>query len=486
MAKTLQQLADKASSHQQRGEAEQAIAAYKALLVREPDLPDSWYNLGYVQRIARSFESALASYQQALDRGVHGSEEVHVNRAVILSEHLYRHQEAIDELRLALAINANYAPAMLNLGELLEDGGEKNEATTLYQKVLEIEPQNTLALARLASNSAIETKDDPIVARLRAAINRSSSSNMDKADIGFALGHLLDSVGAYDEAFSAITDANHASRYSFDVNGTQYDAGERKAYVDRMIESFPAAGDIDHPKVAEAPIFVCGMIRTGSTLTERILSSHNLVTAGGEMDLLSLLIASQLQSYPEDVAKKRPYDFKKIRKLYLKGLDKIHPNSGIITDKRPDNFLHVGLIKRIFPEAKIIHSKRNRLDKYLSIWFAHLDSNMSFALDFESISHWCDQFDRLEAHWKTLWPDDIHDFDYDNLVNHPEVEIRSLLSFCGLEWDESCLSPHLGSGIIRTGNVSQIREPLYQKSSGRWKHYETQLRAHGFVDEFGS
>jgi len=478
MAISLQQLADDATRYQQAGDHQKAIVAYQKLLTREPNLPDSWYNLALVQRRAKLFQPALESYQRALDLGVAGAEQVHLNRAVILSDDLNRHDQALDELRTSLQLNPDYVPAMLNLGELLEDSGESDEAGALYEKVLSLDPKNALALARLAGISTISDPTHPIIDRMSNLLDDPSIGSANKADVGFALGQVLDSSSQFDKAFEIYATANEASKDSLGPDFEPYDKEEREAYIDKLIEAFPERVDDNLKVVGNSPVFICGMIRTGSTLTERILSAHSQVTAGGEMTILPNLIVDDLQPYPDCLAKKRPYDFQKLRKKYVKEAQLLFPDSQVLSDKRPDNFLNIGLIKRIFPEAKIIHTKRNRIDSCLSIYFAHLDPGMSFALDMKSAAHWCEQFDRLDEHWKTLYPDDIFDFDYDAMVAKPEPQIRELLNFCGLDWEEACLEPHLGTGMIRTGNVSQIREPLYRKSSGRWKNYQ------GYLDDF--
>ena len=475
MAVSLQQLADEATEYQRKGEVDKAIVAYKKLLTREPGLPDSWYNLGLMQRQAEQFDAALDSYQQALDLGARGPEQIYLNRAVIYSEDLYRHDIAKSQLKAALDANPDYVPAMLNLAELLEDEGQTKDAEALYRKALELEPGNVLALARLASLRRVSDVSDSIVGLLQESLKRTELSDFDRADLSFALGQVLDSTGKFDEAFKVYGEANTASRRALSDDFEPYDPMEREALIDRIIENFPAPADDAVKNTGNPPIFICGMIRTGSTLTERILSVHSQVTAGGEMNILPALIRKNLQPYPEIVQKKRTYDFQKLQKQYAKATGRLFPEATLLTDKRPDNLLHMGLIKRIFPNAKFVHTRRNRIDTCLSIWFAHLDPSMSFALNLEDAFHWCEQFDRLEKHWRSIFPNDIHEFDYDAMVANPETNIRKLLEFCGLEWEEQCLEPHLGKGMVRTGSASQIREPLYTRSSGRWQNYASQI-----------
>jgi len=147
----------------------------------------------------------------------------------------------------------------------------------------------------------------------------------------------------------------------------------------------------------------------------------------------------------------------------------------LLTDKRPDNFLHIGLIKRMFPGARLIHTRRNRLDNALSLYFLHLGPAMPYALDLKSCAHWYDQQDKLMAHWKRLYPDSIFELDYDRLVREPRSVIEPLLDFLGLDWEDGLLDFHERPGPVKTASVWQVREPLHARSSGRWRHYCDEL-----------
>lgn len=168
--------------------------------------------------------------------------------------------------------------------------------------------------------------------------------------------------------------------------------------------------------------------------------------------------------------------FGPLRDLYLGGLKTARPQADVVTDKRPDNFLHIGLIKAMFPNARIVHTVREPLDVILSNWFLHLDRSMGHALDLGDLAHWHGQYLRLMRHWKTLYPD-ILDLDYDALVVEPRPAIERLLAYCGLDWEEAVLDFHRAAAPVRTASVWQVREPLYRRSSGRWRNYERHLGA---------
>lgn len=459
------------------GRLTEAEAAYERLLARWPDLPDSWFNLAVLQRKARRYEAALASYQQALDRRVSQPEEVHLNRGVIYSDCLRRDDAAEAELRAALSLNPRYVPALMNLANLKSDLGQRDDAIALYKQILAIDPRAYESLARYAELEPVSGPDDPMIARLQRALADPGAGPADKASLGFALGKALDACGAFDRAFAAYAAANRASRDSAGPGAILYDRRGHERFVDELIDTFGRG-----PPVAGAaassirPIFICGMFRSGSTLTEQVLAAHSRVTAGGEVDFIPTLVREELAPFPARVVGLAPAQLDALADRYLAALSKLYPGTTRVTDKRPDNFLYIGLIKRMFPHARIIHTTRDPLDNCLSIHFLHVDHGMGYALDLMDTAHYYVQYRRLMAHWKSLYGADILDFDYDAFVREPRPAVEKLLNFCGLDWEESCMAFERVANAVKTASVWQVREPLYRRSSGRWRNYAPHLQ----------
>lgn len=453
------------------GRADEAAQAYRRLLAVRPDLPDSWFNLALMERQSGRFEAALAAYDEALRRGVSGPEEAWLNRGVIHADDLGRPDLAEKDLEAALAIAPDWLPALLNLGNLHEDMGRREAASEAYARALAVAPGHPVALSRAAGLARLTGPDDPVIGALRAAVGRPGQPAEDRAELGFALGRALDQVGAYDDAFAAYAAANAASRAA-DPGRARYDRAGHERFVDSLIAAFPAPA----ASVAEAdegPVFVCGLFRSGSTLVEQILAGHSRVTGGGELGLVPGL-ARAISGYPQAMTTAGPEALERLRGLYLGGLKTARPGADVVTDKRPDNFLHIGLIKAMFPKARIVHTVREPLDVILSNWFLHLDRSMAHALDLEDLAHWHGQYARLMAHWKALYPD-ILDLDYDAMVVEPRPAIERLLGYCGLDWEDGVLDFHKAAAPVRTASVWQVREPLYRRSSGRWRNYERHL-----------
>jgi tetratricopeptide (TPR) repeat protein len=461
---------------QRSGDAAQSISAYQRLLARWPAHADDWYNLAYQLRQAGRFQDALAAYQQALDRGVSRPEEVRMNRSVIFCDNLRDDVAAERELREALALRPDFVPAFFNLANLEEARGNRSEARALYDQVLALDPHHYEALARRANTQTFWKPDDPLLARLRQAAAQPNMSTTERASIGFALGSALDAIGAYDRAFAAYTMANGQSRLSSGSRVPLYDRQQHERFVDELIEVFarkpaaPSASDASNP-----PIFICGMFRSGSTLTERILASHPRVTPAGELGLLPAMVRTDLAPFPASLKTAAPTRLAELAARYRQQVAALFPGADVITDKRPDNFLYIGLIKALFPTAKFVHTTRQPLDNCLSIYFLHLDHGMGYALDLMDTGHYYRQYRRLMDHWKTLYAADILDFDYDAHVREPRRWTEKLLDFCGLDWDEACLSFQDANAEVRTASAWQVREPLYSRASGRWRNYETQL-----------
>jgi hypothetical protein len=221
------------------------------------------------------------------------------------------------------------------------------------------------------------------------------------------------------------------------------------------------------------------MFRSGSTLVEQVLSAHPAVIAGGEMDFFPRLVRGTLSPFPASMAALDSARATALAEQYRADVSKRFPEArraGFVTDKRPDNFLLIGLIKRLFPAAKFVHTVRSPLDNCLSIYFQHLDqAAASYSSDLRDIGHYYGQYQRLMTHWRSLFPDDIFDLRYDAFVREPAPALAELLTFLGLEWDDSCLEFHCQPGVVKTASYWQVRRPFYTQASGRWGNYREHL-----------
>jgi thioredoxin-like negative regulator of GroEL len=464
----------KAGQLQRQNQVAEAISAYSAILARWPKTADAWYNLAVLQRQTFRFSDALSSYQRALAAGITRPEEVHLNRSVIFSDFLRDHGSAAAELQQALTLNPGYTPALLNLANLYEDVGKRPEASSLYARILSIDPRAHEALARFANLQPTGAVDAALIDRLKSALNDAAAAS-DKASLGFALGRLLDATGRYPEAFAAYTAANTASLASAGPHVVPYDPARQSAFVDQLIAGGTPPVRAHMSEASPQPIFIVGMFRSGSTLAEQLLAALPGVAAGGEINFLPQTINSELTPLFESLAAISVERLDGIAARYRAELLRVSAGAAFVTDKRPDNFLYLGLIKSLFPRAKIVHTTRDPLDNCLSIFFLHLEQQMSYALNLADIGHYYREYRRLMTHWQSRYSGDIFDFNYDALVKAPEAQFKALCDFLSLPFPGEMPSVSTRSGAIKTASVWQVREPLYSTSSGRAQHYSDEL-----------
>jgi tetratricopeptide (TPR) repeat protein len=458
---------------ERRGDRDQAAQSYAAAIEREPTLAVARFNHACFLRRGGQLEEALREHQQALDLGIAQPEEVLSNMAAIHTQ-LRRDDAARTLLERALAANPRYLPALYNFGLLREETGDRDGAIALFERILEQDPSYFDALIRIAHARRIARADDPVVKKLRRALRRSQLEPLAREGLHIALGKALDDAGAYDEAFGQFQQGNRwaAAR----VPAYDREATERRTA--QILETFSPEWLARAKPVSERRlVFITGMFRSGSTLFEQVLASHPGIVAGGEIDYFGPRLARLGLAFPEGLARPGADTWRALGTGYLDYLDRTFPTGRIVTDKRPDAFALLPLMRALFPNARFVHTVRDPMDTCLSIFFEQLDSGLSYATDLENAAHYYNQYRRLMARWKALFGDAIYDAVYDEFVIDPEATTRALLRFLDLDWHPGCLDFQHVANRVRTASVSQVREPLYRRSSGRWRNYERHLGA---------
>ncbi len=449
------------------GHTEPAIAEYQRLIARQPDLAVAHFNVALLLKRALRYSDALAAYEKAIELGIDRLEEVYSNIGVLYSQ-MRQPARAREMYERALEIDAAYKPALFNLAGLHEESGERREATALYERILELDPQHWDSLARLAYAASGSEAADAMAQRLRTALEQPVDDTLAREGLYFALGRLLDSRGDYGQAVAAYREANAIGKR----RNPPYDRNAVEQSFSGLMSLFDAQWIRDAQTESTAsPVFVCGMFRSGSTLVERMLGAHPSITAGGELDFMPWLIAHRLAPYPERMESIEAQELEQLAEEYLARVRELYPGADTVTDKRPDNFAHLGLIRALYPRARIVYTRRRAVDNCLSIYFQQLGGNLSYAADLGHTAHYHAQHERLMAHWQSCFGDNIFTVDYDELVQSPEILLRRLLAFLGLDWDERCLAFETTDSTVQTASIWQVREGLHTESSGRWRNY---------------
>jgi len=460
---------DRIASHilQKRYPLKPVLQAYKKYQAYQPESENAAFNHAWYLGKDGQFEAAIGMYKRSLDLGISAQEEVHLNIANIYMDQLHNHKEARVHLLKALAKQPNYANAYFNLGNLSEQEGNREEAAGYFEQCLAIDPDNQTALARLADTHRFVEKDDPLLVRLELAAQKNTQS-----DLQFALGKAHEQLANYELAWQHFTTGNDKDKRAFPTYS--------QAHTERLFNQIKTqcSGDwyLKHMGVSEMPVFICGMFRTGSTLLEQILNAHPGFVAGGESEFFPRLVARELPEYPQGIQAIRPEQLQRWNKEHQDHSRKLfNDKKSRLTDKRPDNFLNVGLIKAVLPSAKIIVTERDWHDVATSIYSMRLGPGQNYATSLKNIRHYIELQERLVDHWKTILGPDLIRIRYEDLVSRPRETVFELLNELGEDWDERCLSFHKLGNAVKTASVWQVREPFHTRSIGRWKNYIRQF-----------
>ncbi len=444
-----------------------ARACYQTLLERFPT--DGSTHFQYARLLQRSGEpeAALEQYRLTLDNGVERPEDVHNNMGIIEGQ-LQRHDRARQAFQAALATDANYLPALFNLALLEEEHGRWPQASALFQRILRSEPRHPGALVRLAHGTRLTTTGDPLVSRIKRVLRSGQLRGSEREELLYALGKSHDDCADYAAAFDWYRQANTESQR----RAGPYDAGAHERQVAALIAHCDRDWFGRIAPVSERPhVFICGMFRSGSTLVEQVLGAHPALTAGGELDYFQRHLPHWLlhpgQSGEDALSA--------LALGYDEQLDEQFAPGARVINKRPDNFLLLGLLAALYPNARFIETHRHPLDNCISLYFQPFGLEQAYANALLDCGHYYAQYRRLMAHWQAVLGERLLPFGYEELLAQPEAQMCKLLDFLSLPWSAECLRFHAQGNRVRTASVHQVRQPLYSRAQGRWQHYQEAL-----------
>lgn len=496
----------------QQGRLPEAERLIGRSLELEPNNANGWSDLGMVrvqadapEKSLQSFENALAlapehpdalnNMAQALRRlGRFAEARPFLERLValkpdsaaahyFLGDTKYKANDvsgAIESYQTAIRLDPESRRSRTGLGDAYESAGRFKEAKAQYLSALRRQPDAVLPLAKL-----LQLRDgEPDPQWVERAVTLADSDRVPEEGrirLNVALGYYYDRVQQFDEAFRRL-------QLGYDAQSRRdpFDADGYTRAINRLIETLteefyataPTSG-VDSSR----PIFIVGMPRSGTTLTEQILASHSQVAAGGELSSLLKTsyqigeLSNTREPYPRGLLAIDEAALEKMADSYLAQLDAVSRTAGHVTDKLPFNFMHLGVIALLFPNARIVHCRRHPIDNCLSCYFTSFAEQIGFANRLDTLARYYLDYDRLMRHWKRVLPIDIFELQYEDLVTDTEDRIRALLTYCGLDWEDACLAFDKTERGIRTPSRWQVRQPIYRKSVARWRHYEKQLES---------
>jgi tetratricopeptide (TPR) repeat protein len=450
---------------QHQGLEDEAIEALRAAVALGTRVREAYARLGDLLW-SRDMVAAADCYRLAVDSSTKG--RLNAAKALMAEE---KFDAAVATLRRALALDPWNLEVEWLLGSVLVFQGELAEAVRLFEHVVEQAPEAANAYHSLALARRITEADRPLVARMAEVLRTAVLSDTDHMKLEYALGKACDDLKDYAAAMHHFDAANQ-----IDKGTTGYDRTQQTERVDRLIERYTPEYFVRHAALGvadEAPVFVLGMPRSGTTLVEQIVSSHPLVAGGGEREYWVRNGAAGEEGAADGPAEAV---IQRLAADYLAELRRVAPHAARVTDKLPYNFLWIGLIHLALPNARIVHCRRHPVDTCLSIYFAHFARRANFGSDRGDLACEYRQYERLMAHWRAMLPADrFLDVDYETLVADQEAGTRRLIEFCGLEWDDACLRPEGNRRVVMTASSWQARQPVYRSSVARWRNYEPWL-----------
>ena len=468
---------DEAVRQHQAGKIDEAMMLYEHALFLKPDYADAHNNLGMVLAERDRIHEAAEHFEivVTLEPGHAGARH---NLATALARQGNLDDAAV-QFRQALAINHQNPEAHTGLGNVLQNQGRFEEAMAQFEQALAIKPAHAEAYFHRAEIKTFQPGDSDLAA-MEAIARRSDLAPQKAAYIHFAAAKALEDCRDYGPAFEHLRQGNELKRKLIDYNEPELAKDFRRVarIFDRnLLDRLQGEGD-----PSSVPVFVLGMPRSGSTLVEQILGSHPQVYPAGELgDLYDaersvLNAAGQTMNFPEYVSTLDGASFRRIGEAYVARLTARANGQQRIIDKLPGNYLKIGLIRMILPNARIIHTMRDPVDTCLSCYSKLFTGGHDFSYDLAELGRHYRRYTKLMDHWRSVLPAGaMLDISYEELVDDIEGQARRLIEYCGLAWDDRCIAFHRNERPVRTASAVQVRQPLFRSSLQRWRKYEANL-----------
>ena len=456
---------------------EEAAAHYEKVLSMLPNDAAARTALGNTLHRLDRTDEAIAQYEKALAASP-AYAEAHASLGNTVHR-LGRTQEALEHFQRALAIDASDAGFHSSLGGALVALGRSEEASRAFEQAIALAPRKAGFFWNLASVRRFSADDRYFASMLELAETIDTLATEEQIDLHFALGKAFADIGDHERSFEHLLRGNALKRQQI-----TYDEEKALQRLERIRGVFTAEllrGRRGLGCPSAAPIFIVGMPRSGTTLIEQILASHPQVFGAGELRQMATLAqrigGANAATFPEAVQGLPGEDLRKIGEQYVQAVTRLAPGAERIADKMPGNFSLVGLIHLALPNARIIHACRDPRDTAFSCFSLLFSGSLEFTYDLAELSRYSRAYANLMAHWREALPAGVMlEVQYEDVVHDLEGEARRIIAHCGLQWDDSCLAFYKTERSVRTASATQVRQPIYQTSIGRWRRHEAQLQ----------
>jgi tetratricopeptide (TPR) repeat protein len=365
----------------------------------------------------------------------------------------------------------NLAAAKIALGEI-------ENAESLFNRVIKLNPEDYGAWLNRSALSK-QTAQSNHVRQLKFVKEHLGLEDPGNIQICYALAKELEDLQRYDESFQYLQEGSVRRR-----QGLQYDVQDDVDSMEMIARHFDheLLNSQHRHHATKRPIFVLGLPRSGTTLVDRIISSHSQVASLGETKALVYALSREsgaASGKAELIKKSACIDFAALGSRYCEAIDGYGDPASRLVDKTPLNYLYLGLIFLAMPDAKIIHLRRNPMDSCYAIYKTLFRAGYPFSYSLQDVGRYYIAYRELMDHWRKIIPGSFLDVDYESLVSSQESETRRILEYCGLEWEDACLDFHRHSGPAATASAAQVRQPMYSSSVNLWRKYARQLKPFG-------